>query len=167
MTLPPVVLAVASLIGGFIGIEQFVGKQFGAVQAGPLFALFAPFVESPVASICGLGAVVLGLVVAFVFYSKAKTDPLPAKLQGVSTLLRNKFYFDEFYARLIASTQDALAGVLDWFDRWIVAGFMVRGVEGTTELVGRALRLAQTGSLQTYAFLFVTGIAVLLYFVLR
>ena len=43
---------------------------------------------------------------------------------------------------------------------------MVRGAHGTTELVGRALRLAQTGNLQTYAFLFVLGVAVVLYFVL-
>jgi hypothetical protein len=43
----------------------------------------------------------------------------------------------------------------------------VRGTYGTTELVGRALRRVQTGNLQTYAFLFVLGAAVVLYFALR
>jgi hypothetical protein len=42
----------------------------------------------------------------------------------------------------------------------------VRGTHGTTELFGRALRLVQTGNLQTYAFLFVAGVAVVLYLVL-
>jgi len=36
----------------------------------------------------------------------------------------------------------------------------------STRLTGRALRLVQTGNLQTYAFLFVLGVAVLLYFML-
>ena len=37
---------------------------------------------------------------------------------------------------------------------------------GSSDLTGRALRLVQTGNLQTYAFLFVLGVALLLYFVL-
>ena len=35
------------------------------------------------------------------------------------------------------------------------------------ELTGRALRLLQTGNLQTYAFLFALGVALVLYFVLK
>ena len=62
---------------------------------------------------------------------------------------------------------DFLAAVADWFDRWIIAGFAVRGTHGTTELAGRALRLLQTGNLQTYAFLFALGVALVLYLVLK
>jgi hypothetical protein len=39
-------------------------------------------------------------------------------------------------------------------------------VRGTTDLSGRMLRNVQTGNLQTYAFLFVFGVALVLYFVL-
>jgi len=39
-------------------------------------------------------------------------------------------------------------------------------VRGGTDITGRALRLMQTGNLQTYAFLFALGVAVVLYFVL-
>jgi hypothetical protein len=42
----------------------------------------------------------------------------------------------------------------------------IGAIRGGTDLSGRALRLAQTGNLQTYAFLFVLGVALLLYFVL-
>jgi hypothetical protein len=43
----------------------------------------------------------------------------------------------------------------------------VRGLSGATDILGRALRLVQTGSLQTYAFLLVVGVAVLLFIVLN
>ena len=42
----------------------------------------------------------------------------------------------------------------------------MRGVHGTTELVGRALRLLQTGNLQTHAFLVVAGLVLILFFAL-
>jgi hypothetical protein len=43
----------------------------------------------------------------------------------------------------------------------------VRGTHGTTELLGRALRLLQTGNVQTYAFLFALGVALVLYLALK
>jgi len=43
----------------------------------------------------------------------------------------------------------------------------VRLVHGGTELVGRELRLAQTGNLQTSALLFAAGAAAALYFMFR
>ena len=60
-------------------------------------------------------------------------------------------------------THEALAKLATGIDRWIVGGLLVKGVQGTTELFGRGLRLAQTGNLQTYAFLFLIGLAVLLF----
>ena len=60
-----------------------------------------------------------------------------------------------------AATQAA-----DWIDRWLVDGFCIGLVRGGTDLAGRALRLAQTGNLQTYAFLFVLGMALVLYFMI-
>jgi hypothetical protein len=39
-------------------------------------------------------------------------------------------------------------------------------VRGGTDLTGRALRLVQTGNLQTYALLFIFGVAVGLWLVL-
>ncbi len=79
--------------------------------------------------------------------------------------MRNRFYFDEFYDTTVIKLHDGIAAGAGWFDQWIVSGLLVRGTHGTTELLGRALRLAQTGNLQTYAFLIVLGVAVVLYFV--
>lgn len=77
-----------------------------------------------------------------------------------------RVYFDELYAWLIRWTHDAVAGVAAWVDRWVVAGLLVRGLAGTTDVVGRALRLVLTGNLQTYAFLAAAGLVVALWVVL-
>ena len=116
--------------------------------------------------VCGLGAVAVGLFLAFSLYKNAATDPLPAKLGGLATAMKNKFYFDEIYEATFIRAHDAIAAVCDWIDRWLVEGVCIGGLRGGTDLTGRALRLMQTGNLQTYAFLFVLGVAVLLYFVL-
>ena len=115
----------------------------------------------------GLLAVVIGYAAAYALYAKAAKDPLPEKLGALSRAMRNRFYFDELYQATVIRWHDFLAAVADWFDRWIIAGFAVRGTHGTTELAGRALRLLQTGNLQTYAFLFALGVAQVLYLVLK
>ena len=80
--------------------------------------------------------------------------------------MANRFYFDELYEATVIRVHNAIAAIADWFDRWIVEGLCLGLVRGGTDLTGRALRLAQTGNLQTYAFLFVLGVAVVLWFVL-
>ena len=109
---------------------------------------------------------VIGLLAAKAIYGKAKSDPLPAKLGGLSRAMANRFYFDEIYEATVIRAHDFIAAIADWIDRWIVEGFCIGLVRGGTDLTGRALRLVQTGNLQTYAFLFVLGVAVVLWFVL-
>jgi NADH:ubiquinone oxidoreductase subunit 5 (subunit L)/multisubunit Na+/H+ antiporter MnhA subunit len=106
------------------------------------------------------------LLAAWGLYRNAASDPLPAAVPTLCRVLRRKFYFDELYAWLIAHTQDAIAGIAASFDDLFLAGG-VRFISGGTELLGRGLRLAQSGNLQTYAFLTAAGIAFALYFMLR
>ena len=170
MIWPLRILAGFSLVGGFIGIESVYTRQFTSEAAGPSprFRATAP---RPVPACAGRGGVRpdrFGSRVraAYALYAKASKDPLPEKLGALSRAMRNRFYFDELYEATVIRLHDGLATVADWIDRWLIAGLAVRGVHGTTEFVGRALRLLQTGNLQTYAFLFVLGVAVVLYFVL-
>jgi NADH-quinone oxidoreductase subunit L len=167
-------LAVLALIGGVIGINAIFDSQF--VSAGHIggnehtltFAqkVIEPFTHSWPAATVGLLAVLIGFIAARRFYRDAKDDPLPAKLGALATAMRNRFYFDEIYEATFIRAHDFIAAVADWIDRWLIAGLGVRGTHGTTELAGRALRLVQTGNLQTYAFLFVLGVALALWFVL-
>jgi NADH-quinone oxidoreductase subunit L len=168
MTLPLLVLALFAVIGGVIGITEIYGAQFSgeAEHASIVQRIVEPFTHSLAGSICGLTAVVIGLFAARTFYLNAETDPLPAKLGGLATAMKNRFYFDEFYEATFIRAHDFIAAVADWIDRWLVEGFCIGTIRGGTDLTGRMLRLVQTGNLQTYAFLFVLGVAVVLYFVL-
>jgi NADH-quinone oxidoreductase subunit L len=167
MTLPLLALALFAAIGGFIGIWNNYGSQF---IAGHATLSIAEQITEPLKNIgpmlCGLAAAAVGIFVAFSLYKNATSDPLPAKLGGLATAMKNKFYFDELYEATFIRTHDFIATVMDVIDRWFVEGFCIGLVRGGTDFTGRALRLVQTGNLQTYAFLFVLGVAVVLYFVL-
>ncbi len=171
MAWPLRILAWFSVIGGLIGIEQLYATQFPAehVEQDVSFArqLIAPMLDAPLVASAGLLAVLVGFSTAYALYAGAAKDPLPEKLGALSRAMRNRFYFDEIYQATVIRLHDFLAAVADWFDRWIIAGVAVRGTHGTTELVGRALRLLQTGNLQTYAFLFALGVALVLYLALK
>ena len=140
MTVPLLVLAVPSVLAGY----------FNAHEPNPLVLA------------ASLVVLVFGMLVANTVYSGAKADPLPARFGRLAKALRNRFWFDEIYQWLIDNVQENLAKLADAIDRWVIAGLLVRGAHGTTELAGRVLRLAQTGNLQTYAFWFAAGMAVLL-----
>jgi len=170
MIVPLLLLSVPSLLAGFWGIDRLFEQQFAEQHPNHplswLGQLIAPFAQAPLPALCGLAAALAGVMGAWFLYWNCVQDPLPAKLGGLARAMRDRFYFDELYARIIAVTQDALARAADIIDRWIIAGFLVKGTHGGTELFGRVLRLAQTGNLQTYTFLLAAGVALLLYFML-
>lgn len=111
-------------------------------------------------------AVLVGSIAAYVLYNNATSDKFATTFKLLSKLMSNRFYFDELYEKLIKVSQEALASFADAVDRWIIAGLLVRGVHGGTELTGRVLRLVQSGNLQTYAFLFALGAAIVMFLTL-
>jgi NADH-quinone oxidoreductase subunit L len=144
---PLVILAIPSVLAGWPRI------------AGAF--LNVPHEESAgTVTILATCAFVLGAALAWVLYSGKSHDPVRIPL------FANKFYFDELYAELIRWTQDLLANISGWFDRWILDGVLVRGVSGGTWVTGFVLRFLQMGNLQGYAFIFGIGAIVLIYFVL-
>jgi NADH-quinone oxidoreductase subunit L len=168
MAWPLRALGVFSLFGGVIGVSQTYASQFGSTAERLSFAqtLIEPFKQSPGVATIGIAAVAIGFFAARALYQNATNDPLPAKLGGLAIAMKNRFYFDEFYEATFIRAHDFIAAGMDWIDRWLLEGFCIGFVRGSTDITGRALRLVQTGNLQTYAFLFVLGVAVLLYFVL-
>lgn len=167
MTWPLVLLAFPTVLAAFWGIKSFIDRQFspGQEEAHSTWTqtLLAPFGHAPLAAMAGLAAVLFGFSFAMALYRNAAHDPLPDRLGFLARAMRNRFYLDEIYEKLMALTHEALARLADWIDRWLIAGLAVRGVSGTTEILGRALRLVQTGNLQTYALLSVLGVAIVLY----
>ena len=172
MVVPLRILAVFSLIGGVIGIENVYGRQVFMPGAEPAEALslsgqLVAFTHAPWAAAFGLAAAIGGFAMAYFLYSKAATDPLPQKIGVLSRWMRDRFYFDELYQATVIRLHDWAAIVADWIDRWLIGFAAVRGAHATTELLGRMVRQLQTGNLQTYAFLFALGVAFLLYVILQ
>ena len=173
---PPVIamplraLAVFAVIGGYIGIENVLNRQFPPAEGEATLTfvqqLVGPILHAPLAAALGLIAAALGAFAAWRLYAKTATDPFQSRFAGLSNAMRNRFYLDELYQATVIRWHDALAAIADWFDRWIIAGLGVRGAHGTTEWAGLALRLFQTGNLQTYAFLFALGVALITYLAL-
>jgi NADH-quinone oxidoreductase subunit L len=167
MLWPLRVLAVFSIIGGVIGVEAAFNNVFGGEDHAATFGeqLVAPFAHAPVAAIAGLGVLAMGWFAASKLYAGATADPLPAKLGSFSRAMRNRFYLDELYEATVIRLHETLSGIAAWIDRWIIEGFCIGLVRGGTDLAGRALRMTQSGNLQTYAFLFALGVALVLWLV--
>jgi NADH-quinone oxidoreductase subunit L len=148
MLVPLAVLAFLSLIGGF----NFFAGRFLTLPHERAAAAFIPAIA--------VVAMLLGAAGAIILYRNRIEDPLSINL------LRHKFYFDELYRTLIDATQEFLARVSGFIDRWIIDATVVRGSSGATWSLGALLRLMQLGNLQAYAFIFGLGIIWVIYFVL-
>src|SRR5437867_1065909 len=148
MTIPLLILALFALIAGF----GTVAKNF----------LVVPHEKETVFTVPALAliALILGVGIGVLLYRNRERDPLHVDL------IRRRFYFDEFYEWLINRTQELLARIAAFIDRWIIDAGAVRGASGGTFGIGALLRLFQVGNLQAYAFLFGLGIVALLYFTL-
>jgi NADH-quinone oxidoreductase subunit L len=146
MTGPLIVLALLATLGGF----AFFARKFLALPIEKEAAIFVPALAIIV--------LILGSGLAIVLYRDRTSDPLDVEL------LRRKFYFDEFYRWLIDWTQELLARICAFVDRWIIDAGAVGGTSSGTWGIGALLRLVQVGNLQAYLFLFGLGIVALIYF---
>jgi len=168
MRWPLILLAIPSVGLGWIPLGEYIGRHFDpTLESHGVGILFGPFNHSPMAALFGLGAVIFGMSLAWTLYGSGGPDPLPRHLGGWARLLRNRFYLDEIYQATVIPLHDMVAGLVNMFDRWILSGLILRGLHGGVDLVGRGLRLVQSGNLQTYSFLFAVGIALLAWFALR
>ncbi|MEP7071019.1 MAG: NADH-quinone oxidoreductase subunit L [Verrucomicrobiota bacterium] len=148
MLVPLVVLAICSLLGGY----RFFAGRFLALPEEHHTGLVIPLLP--------LVAMTAGSVLAFLLYRGRATDPLNLRA------LRDRLYLDEFYGWIIEHTQDALARLSAFIDRWLIDAGAVRGASSATWGFGTVLRLLQVGNLQAYAILFGFGIVWVIYFVI-
>ncbi|TKC56852.1 NADH-quinone oxidoreductase subunit L [Pedobacter hiemivivus] len=170
MTVPLIVLAVLSAIGGVIGIpEALGGSHWLSHWLSPVIKHVG---ESPdhateymlmAVSVVG---VLISIAVAYGKYVKQNHIPIPdeGKRTGLANLSYNKFYFDEIYNVLFTKPLDAISGFFyKIVDNKIVDG-IVNGLGWTTSEASKGLRLLQTGNVGFYIFMMVIGIiSMLLY----
>jgi NADH-quinone oxidoreductase subunit L len=171
MTVPLMILAVLSTIGGFIGIPEVLhGNNFLKEFLSPVISSQSELhlSHSLEYALMGIstGAVVIVTAITWVIYVKNKT--LPSKegteLSTPHKVLYGKYYVDEIYDSLIIKP-------LYWLSDQFYGILEIKGIDKIVNGVGKginngskALRHVQTGSLNFYLFAMVIGIIVILSF---
>ncbi|MCX6835600.1 MAG: NADH-quinone oxidoreductase subunit L [candidate division Zixibacteria bacterium] len=182
MTIPLMVLAVLSVIGGYVGIPQMLGgtnyfeEWLHPVMSGPshevakhaLASAGHSAVEEWSLMLMSIALVALAIYMAYYFYRKntVAAANLAGKLSGVKTLLVNKYYVDEFYGAIIVRPL-VYSSVFLWkiIDVIIIDGTL-NGIARLWRDVSDGLRYSQSGQLRGYATIFVAGVVLLVvYFV--
>jgi len=179
MMIPLMVLAVLSLLGGFIGVPEFLGGSHA------LNAFLAPVFEPGLAIlqseahlshstewIITIGTSLAVLVsIAFAWFKFVKKNQVPAlsdsNLNGLEKTLQNKYYIDEIYETMVVKP---IVHISKLFHDIVDLKGIDRLVNETGKLVmlaGDKIRALQTGTTGFYLIAMVFGIiSILWYFVL-
>ncbi|MDD2917748.1 NADH-quinone oxidoreductase subunit L [Rhodoferax sp.] len=181
VTLPLVMLAIPSLLIGFITIgpmlfgDFFKDAIFVNLEIHKAMELLAEEFHGPVQmALHGLTSAPFWLALAGVvsaYYMYMVNPALPAAIKRsvmpIYTLLENKYYMDWFNENVLAPAARGL-GVALWKvgDEGVIDGAVVNGSWRIVGWVSGVVRKVQTGYLYDYALTMVLGIFVLMtYFV--
>jgi NADH-quinone oxidoreductase subunit L len=174
MTIPLILLAVLSTIGGFAGVpEALGGKNWLKHFLTPVIAAVSSHGEAvPFDHHLGMilmavstGAVVLVILIAFVLYVSKKTIPAEGEnsQEGFHKLLYNKYYIDELYQNVIVRPISWFSGILYNVGENKIIDGIVNGFGAGVNKGSSGLRFLQSGSLSFYLFAMVIGIIVILF----
>jgi NADH-quinone oxidoreductase subunit L len=186
VTLPLVLLAIPSLLIGYVAIGPMVFGDFFKMaipgtgnipvifidaNAHPAMAHFAEHFHG--AAAMGIHALtslpfflaLAGVVVSWFFYMKRPDIPaaIQRRFSAIYTLLDNKYYFDRFNEIVFAGGARLLGKIL-WRggDVGVIDGVIVNGSAKLVGWISSITRLFQTGYVYHYAFTMIIGLFVLM-----
>lgn len=168
ITIPLVLLAVLSIVGGYVGMPEVFGvKHWLAEYLSPVFAGSAPFVEvhhlehSMEWILMGIST---ALVIIFILLARTryvKYTDTGRENTGFAKVLENKWYVDELYDAVIVKP-------LGMLSRFFQDALERSGIDRLVNGAGRAVtwgsqqaRRLQNGQVGFYVFAMVIGIIVL------
>jgi len=197
MTVPLLILAVLSVIGGLVGIPLIPGwnriHDFLApvvaghaaevaqkVYSGLAFASEGASAAEPLAHhSAGLELLMMGVSVAIglagiitAYYLYIRRPELPdtiaGRFKGYYHLLTNKYFVDEIYNALVVEPLKSISTFL-WkgLDEQVVDGALVNGSAALVKKASGLLKYVQTGFVQNYALSILFGLAVILYVIMK
>jgi len=181
MTGPLIILAILSVIGGFIGFPVIEGGNKFAEFLAPVFAPPAGFPKAAEAvhhavsfevtmMIVSLVIAGLGILLAYRMYIKnpAIPDRLAERYPAPYNALVNKYWVDEIYHWFFVGPLIRLSVFLwRFFDDLIVDG-IVNGVAALFRGGSEVFKRLQTGNVQNYALSILIGIVLMFgYFLIQ
>ena len=181
VTVPLVLLAIPSVVIGFITIQPMLfGDFFKSVitvnlEKHPAMEELAKLFQGPVQmALHGFTAApfwlaLAGVVAAWYLYMRNPALPaaIKSKCEPLYTLLENKYYLDWFNENVLARGVRALGtGLWKYGDQKVIDGALVDGSWKLVGWVSGIVRRLQSGFIYHYAFGMILGVFVLMtYFV--
>ncbi|MCC6760134.1 MAG: NADH-quinone oxidoreductase subunit L [Chitinophagaceae bacterium] len=169
MTVPLMVLAVLSVVGGLIGIPALFmhdGHKLNTFLA-PIFEGSKQYLEKhePLSHsqewmmiAISVGLIVVMIVLAIRKYSKS----IDAEATGLGKVLENKWYVDELYDTIIVKPLLAIGGFFNTVVEKSGIDRLVNGVGKGLHYSSRQLRLLQSGNVGSYLLMIVIAIILLI-----
>lgn len=176
MTLPLWALAILSIVGGFMGLPNFISKTFGgeghinwlhdwlypiASDIPLTLSIAAEWALMFFAIAVAVGAVFL----AFRMYGNDQLEESDAKISSrfgdLYQVWKEKYSFDHIYESGVVHPAINLSKGFASFDMKIIDG-LVNAVAGIVRLSGSLLRYIQTGITSNYALFMVFGVILVL-----
>lgn len=174
MTVPLMVLAVLSAVGGLMNIPHVLGGGESLAHfMAPLFelskqvnpTLFEGHLDHSTEYMLmgvSVGAAVLAIVFAYnLFISKSTVPAADKDVTGLPKVLQNKYYVDELYDAVFVNPMRKLSDLLYSFGEFLI-DLVVNGAGRLVQFLAGRLRLLQTGETGFYVFAMVLGILVIL-----
>jgi len=177
MTIPLVVLAVLSIVGGFYGLPALLGvgeNSFFRFLEPSLALAYHPAIEELPHSLewifAGASVLIacLGIYLAFSIYilHPEVLAKLAGKVKGLHKLLVQKYYVDEIYDTVIIKPMMTGSTKLLWkgMDVEIIDG-CVNGVGTRVHRWAHILKFLQNGLIRSYAAWILMGAILILFYV--
>jgi NADH-quinone oxidoreductase subunit L len=176
VTVPLVLLAIPSIVAGYLTIEPvlFGGWLAESIQVLPhndaLAAVGEHFhgaaaMAAHAVQTAPFWLMLTGFALATVIYlaRPALADRLQQTLPRLHRLLTNKFYVDEFYQKVfVARTIRIGNGLWEKADAGLIDGLLVNGSARLVNSVSAVVRTWQSGYLFQYAFAMIVGLIAIL-----
>jgi NADH-quinone oxidoreductase subunit L len=167
---PLFVLALGSVVAGFLFQRQFIGDGYKAFWGASLFTDAKNHVLHDMHKVPELVAwaptlaMLAGFGLSWLFYMRATwlPDATARAFEPVYQFFLNKWYFDELYDRLLVRPAFAIGRVL-WKtgDGRIIDGLGPDGIAARVLDTTRGIVKIQTGYVYHYAFAMLIGVAAL------
>ncbi len=162
MTIPLIVLAILSTVGGYVGLPEVMSEHNAiAAYLSPVVTNFGEHHLAPGTewALMGISTAVAVLMILVAWSMNRK--PNFAENTGLAKVLENKWYVDEIYDAIVVRPMEGLSNLLDKFAERRGIDGIVNGVGKVVRWGGDRLRLLQSGQVGFYIFIMVMGIVML------
>ena len=158
MTLPLILLAIATIFVGFIPFNELVTSDGGLLYKHMHWDI----------ALASIAIGLAGIIIAFIFYKKENdwSNKLEKSFGSFYTYALNKFYFDELYIFVTKKIIfKRIATPMAWLDRNVINA-SVDGIATATNYCSDKIKGMQSGQVQDYLTAMLVSIIVLVFIVI-